>query len=63
MAPSMALFPPGKGGGEGVVAHGGKGKGSLIHSLTEGRSVPLAHRVTLANGYERVQVAPLHAAV
>ena len=35
MAPWMALFPPGKGGGEGV-ARGGKGKGILIHSLTEG---------------------------
>jgi len=39
MAPSMALFPPGKGGGEGV-ARGGKGKGILIHSLTEGNGMP-----------------------
>jgi hypothetical protein len=37
MAPSMALFPPGKGGGEGV-ARGGKGM--LIHSLTEGNGMP-----------------------
>src|SRR3954468_12940338 len=58
MAPSMALFPPGKGGGEGV-AHGGKGKGILIHSLTEGRGMPLANRITPANGDERAQVLPL----
>jgi hypothetical protein len=58
MAPSMALFPPGKGGGEGV-AHGGKGKGILIHSLTAGRGMPLANRTTPANGDERAQVLPL----
>src|SRR5215471_11992105 len=34
MAPSMALFPPGKGGGK-DVAHRGKGQGILSHSLTE----------------------------
>src|ERR671934_1716108 len=62
MAPSMALFPPGKGGGEGV-AHGGQGKGILIHSLTEGRGMPLAHCVTPANGDERAQVVPLLDAV
>ena len=62
MAPSMALFPPGKGGGEGV-AHGGKGKGILIHSLTEGRGMPLAHCTTPANGDERAQVLPLLDAV
>ena len=39
MAPWMALFPPGKGGGAGV-ARGGKGKGILIHSLTEGNGMP-----------------------
>jgi hypothetical protein len=62
MAPSMALFPPGKGGGEGV-AHGGKGKGILIHSLTEGRGMPLANRVTPAHGDERAQGVPLLDAV
>jgi IS5 family transposase len=62
MAPSMALFPPGKGGGEGV-AHGGKGKGILIHSLTEGHGMPLANCVTPANGDERAQVVPLLDAV
>jgi hypothetical protein len=58
MAPSMALFPPGQGGGEGV-AHGGKGKGVLIHSLTDGGGMPLANRTTPANGDERAQVLPL----
>jgi len=58
MAPSMALFPPGKGGGEGV-ARGGKGKGILIHSLTEASGMPLANRTTPANGDERAQVLPL----
>ena len=58
----MALFPPGKGGGEGV-ARGGKGKGVLIHSLTAGDGMPLAHRTTPANGDERAQVVPLLDAV
>jgi hypothetical protein len=62
MAPSMALFPPGKGGGE-DVARGGKGKGILIHSLTEGGGMPLANRTTPANGDERAQVLPLLDAV
>ena len=53
----MALFPPGKGGGAGV-AHGGKGKGVLIHSLTEGHGMPLATRITPAKGDERTQVLP-----
>src|ERR671927_1351880 len=62
MAPSMARFPPGKSGGEGV-ARGGKGKGMLIHSLTEGNGMPLAHHTTPANGDERAQVLPLLDAV
>jgi hypothetical protein len=53
----MALVPPGKGGGAGD-AHGGKGKGLRLHSLTEGRGMPLAHRVTPAPGDERAQVGP-----
>jgi hypothetical protein len=57
MAPSMALFPPGKGGGEGV-ARGGQGQGMLIHSLTEGNGMPLAHCTTPAKGDERAQVVP-----
>jgi len=62
MAPWTALFPPGKGGGEGV-ARGGKGKGVLIHSLTEGNGRPLANRTTPANGDERAHVLPLREAV
>ena len=52
------LFPPGKGGGE-EVAYGGKGKGILIHTLTEGNGMPLANVTTPANGNEREQVLPL----
>ena len=62
MAPLMALVPPGKGGGEGV-AHGGKGKGILIHSLTDGGGMPLANRPTPAKGDERAHVLPLLEAV
>jgi DDE family transposase len=62
MAPWMARFPPGKGGGAGV-ARGGKGKGILIHSLTDGNGMPLANRTTPANGDERAQVVPLLDAV
>ena len=58
----MALFPPGKGGGEGVT-RGGKGKGMLIHSLTKGNGMPLANRTTPANGDERAQVLPFLDAV
>src|SRR4030095_3779793 len=55
-------LPPGKGGGEGV-ARGGKGKGVLVHCLTAGDVMPLAHRITPANGDERAQVLPLLDAV
>lgn len=51
----MALFPPGKGGGE-EVAYGYKGKGILIHTLTEGNGMPLANCTTSANGSEREQI-------
>jgi transposase len=54
----MVHFPPGKGGGEGV-AYGRKGKGILIHSLTDGAGMPLSTRTTPANGNERAQVIPL----
>ncbi|MGB6298410.1 MAG: hypothetical protein WBF90_19810 [Rivularia sp. (in: cyanobacteria)] len=54
----MVLFPPGKGGGE-EVAYGGKGKGILIHTLTEGNGMPLANSTTAANGSEREQIMPL----
>ena len=58
MARWTGLFPPGKGGGDGV-AYGGKGKGILIHTLTEGSGMPLSNRTTPANGSERDQVIPL----
>jgi transposase len=45
------------------VALGGKGKGILIHSLTDAAGMPLANRTTPANGNERVQVMPLLDAV
>ena len=54
----MARFPPGKGGGEGV-AYGRKGKGILIHSLTDAAGMPLSTCTTPANGDERAQVLPL----
>jgi hypothetical protein len=54
----MAMNPPGKGGGE-EVAYGGKGKGILIHTLTEGNGMPLSNSTTPANGNEREQVLPL----
>jgi transposase len=41
------------------VARGGKGKGILIHSLTDAAGMPLANRITPANGDERAQVLPL----
>jgi transposase len=54
----MARFPPGKGGGAGV-ARGGKGKGILIHTLTDAAGMPVSNRTTPANGDERAQVLPL----
>ena len=58
MARLTGLFPPGKGGGE-DVAYGHKGKGILIHTLTDGNGMPLANCTTPANGSERDQVIPL----
>lgn len=54
----MALFPPGKGGGE-RVDYGYKGKGILIHTITEGGGMPLANKTTPANDSEREQILPL----
>ena len=51
----MVPFPPGKGGGEGV-AYGRKGKGILIHTLTDATGMPLSTCTTPANGDERAQV-------
>ena len=58
MARWTGLFPPGKGGGDGV-AYGGKGKGILIDTLTEGSGMPLSNRTTPANVSKRDQVIPL----
>ena len=58
MAPWTGLFPPGKGGGDGL-AYGGKGKGIFIHTLTEGSGMPLSNPSTPGNGSERDQVIPL----
>lgn len=54
----MALFPPGPGGGQ-HVDHGYKGKGVLIHLLTDDLGNPLAATSTAANGDERQQVEHL----
>ena len=51
-------FSPGKGGEE-DVAYGHKGKGILIHTLTEGNGLPVANCTTPANGNEREQLIPL----
>ena len=61
-APLLALCPPGQGGGEGV-ARGGKGTGSLLHSLTAGTGMLLAHRTTPATGDERAHEVPRRDAV
>jgi transposase len=45
------------------VARGGKGKGILIHSLTDAAGMPLANGMTPANGNEQAQVVPLLDAV
>jgi hypothetical protein len=61
---SFRAFPPGKGqrlkphAGE-EVAHGYKGKGILIHTLSEGNGMPIANSTTAANGSEREQILPL----
>ena len=58
----MVLFPPGKGGGEGV-AYGYKGKGILIHSITDANGMPVVAITTPANGNERQQVLPMLAQI
>ncbi len=58
----MALFPPGKGGGKGV-GYGYKGKGILIHSITDANGMPLVASTTPANGDERQQVLPMLAQI
>jgi IS5 family transposase len=58
----LVLFPPGKGGGEGV-SYGYKGKGILIHSITDANGMPLVAITTSANGDERQQVLPMLAQI
>ena len=58
----MALFPTGIGGGEGV-GYGYKGKGILIHSITDANGMPLVAITTPANGDERQQVLPMLAQI
>ena len=41
------------------MAYGYKGKGILIHTLTDGNGMPLSNSTTAANGSEREQVMPL----
>ena len=48
------LFPPGKGGGQGVE-YGFKGKGILIHLIVDANGMPLSFSVTAANGDERIE--------
>lgn len=55
MEPLTVQYPPGKGGGEGI-AYGYKGKGILIHSITDANGMPLVAITTSANGDERQQV-------
>jgi transposase len=54
----MGLFPPAPGGGA-EVEHGYKGKGSLLHLLTDYNGNPLAITTTPANGDERQEVQKL----
>ena len=50
----MVLFPPGPGGGK-EVEHGYKGKGSLLHLITDKEGKPLWITTTSAKGNERIQ--------
>lgn len=54
----MALSPPGPGGGE-EVEHGYKGKGSLLHLVTDKEGIPLWITTTSAKGNERIQALVL----
>ena len=53
-----ALFPPGPGGGK-EVEHGYKGKGSLLHLVTDKEGKPLWITTTSAKGNERIQALTL----
>lgn len=58
----MGLFPPSPGGGQ-EIAHGHKGKGTLLHLLIDGFGNPLAITTTAANGSEKEEVDKLTARV
>lgn len=58
----MALFPPGKGGGD-DIEYGYKGKGVTQHLLVEGNGMPLSLITTSANSDEKAQVINLLAQV
>ena len=62
MGPLTVLFPTGIGGGEGV-AYGYKGKGILIHSITDASGMPVVAITTPANGDERQQVLTMQARI
>lgn len=52
------LFPPAPGGGT-EVAHGYKGKGTLLHLLVDGKGSCLGITSTGANGNERIELLKL----
>ena len=54
----MVHFPPGPGGGK-EVDHGYKGKGSLLHLVTDKEGKPLWITTTSAKGNERIQALVL----
>ena len=54
----MVLFPPSPGGGQ-EIAHGYKGKGTLIHLLIDAKGNPISVSTTAANGDERKEVKGL----
>ncbi len=54
----MVLFPQGPGGGK-EVEHGYKGKGSLLHLVTDKEGKPLWITTTSAKGNERIQALAL----
>lgn len=62
MEPLTVLFPTGIGGGKGV-GYGYKGKGILIHSITDANGMPLVAITTPAGGDERQQVLPMLARI
>ena len=55
-------YPRGKGGGEGVC-YGYKGKGILLHTITDANGMPVVAATTPANGDEKQQVLPMLAQI